>query len=304
MTALGKAMKAAKRAARARKHTATKKRRAAKHTIQKLSSIITLITDFGLGTHGIGVMEGVIASINPKARVIHLAHGIPDFDLRSAAKELEAAQSLPPSIHVVVVDPGVGTARKPIAILTGRGDVLIGPDNGVLLPACRFLGGIVKSYEIENRSVMAPLISPVFHGRDIFAPAAAHISKGFQLQRLGRELKKLAAPPYPEAVYENGMISAELIYINKFGSAHLNLLQKEFARLGLKKGQHINVRLKYKTISLPFASTFGEVHSQGELIMPDDFGRVELAVNRGSFVSRYPLRIGEKVALWKAKKLQ
>ena len=288
-----------------RKHRATKKRRAAAAvTPKKLSNIITLVTDFGLGTHGIGVMEGVIASINPVARLIHLAHGIPDFDLKSAAKELEAVQSLPPSIHVVVVDPGVGTTRKPVAILTGRGDILIGPDNGVLLPACQFLGGVVKAYEVTNERVMASVISPIFHGRDIFAPVAAHLSKGFQLQRLGRELKRLSEPPYPEAVYENCPISAEVISINKFGSVHLNILQKEFAKLGLKKGQRVNVKLKYKTISIPFASTFGEVHRQKEVILPYDFGRVELAINQGSFVSRYPLHIGEKVVLWKAKKLQ
>ena len=109
---------------------------------------ITLTSDFGVQSQGIGIMEAVALGINPDAHVVHLMHGLPDFDLFYAARTMETINYLPVGFHVCVVDPGVGTKRKPIIIKTGRGDYLIGPDNGVLLPATRFLGGIKKVVEI------------------------------------------------------------------------------------------------------------------------------------------------------------
>ena len=140
------------------------------------NQFITLTSDFGVQSQGAAIMEAVAFEINPDAKVIHLMHGLPDFNLFYAARTMETVNCIPTGCHVCVVDPGVGTKRKPIIIETIRGDFLIGPDNGVLIPATRFLGGIKNAVEITNRKYMRHPISPVFHGRDIFTPAAAYLS--------------------------------------------------------------------------------------------------------------------------------
>ena len=171
----------------------------------KIKKFITLTSDFGVQSQGIGIMEGVALEINPDAKVIHLMHGLPDFDLNYAARTMETVKYLPIGYHVCVVDPGVGTKRKPIIVETKRGDFLIGPDNGVLLPATRFLGGIKKAVEITNKKYMKHPVSPIFHGRDIFTPAAAYLSKGVKMEAFGKKVstKHLVKAPYEEAVVKN-----------------------------------------------------------------------------------------------------
>src|SRR3989338_1644081 len=188
--------------------------------------LITLTSDFGVQSQGIGIMEGVIFEINPDAKVIHLMHGLPDFNLSYAARALETANYLPVGCHVCVVDPGVGTKRKPIIIETKRGDFLIGPDNGVLIPATRFLGGIKKAVEITNRKYMRHPVSPIFHGRYIFSPAAAYLSKGIKIEEFGKILNpgNLVKAPYEEAEIKENEINALVISINKFGSIPLNVI--------------------------------------------------------------------------------
>src|ERR1051325_5583686 len=125
--------------------------------------LITLTTDFGKQSQGVGMMEAVIAEIAPTAHVIHYAHGLPDYDTISAARVLETVAFIAPAITVCVCDPGVGTARRALALRTTRGDILIGPDNGVLLPATAALGGLEEAREITNRNLMHHPVSPVFH---------------------------------------------------------------------------------------------------------------------------------------------
>lgn len=142
--------------------------------------IITLTTDFDKQSHGVGMMEAVIAAIVPNGRVIHYAHGLTDYSTTSVARVLETVQYIEPAIHVCVCDPGVGTSRRPLALHAQRGDILIGPDNGVLLPAAAALRGIVEARETTNRDLMRVPVSPVFHGRDLFCPVAAHLAAGVE----------------------------------------------------------------------------------------------------------------------------
>jgi len=139
--------------------------------------MITLSSDFGVQTQDVAMMEAAIYEINENEKVIHLAHYIEDFDITTAAWILESVIKIKPAIHVCVVDPGVGTSRKGMIIKTKRGDYLVGPDNGVLIPAARSLG-FEKAVELTNPNLMRQPVCPIFHGRDIFAPAAAHLSKG------------------------------------------------------------------------------------------------------------------------------
>ena len=262
---------------------------------------ITLTSDFGVQSQGIGIMEGVALEINPEAHVIHLMHGLPDFDLFYAARTLETLRDLQPGYHVCVVDPGVGTKRKAIIIETGRGDFLIGPDNGVLIPGTRILGRIKKVVEITNEKYMKKPISPVFHGRSIFTPAAAYLSKGVKIEEFGREIneKDLVKAPYEEATIEKDKIHAKIISINKFGSFHLNIMHEAWDKFNVKINDNLNLFFEDEELEVSFVKTFGDVRKGEPLIMKDDYGRVEVALNQGSFAKEYKVKIGDNVVIEK-----
>lgn len=262
---------------------------------------ITLTSDFGVQSQGVGIMEAVALEINPGAKVIHLMHGLPDFNLFYAARTMETANYLPIGCHVCVVDPGVGTKRKPIIIETGRGDFLIGPDNGVLIPATRFLGGIKKAVKITNKKYMLHPVSPVFHGRDVFTPAAAYLSKGIKIEEFGKQInpKELAKAPYEEATAKRDRINAKIISINKFGSLHLNVMHAEWNKLNLRIGDLIKLSFKNNSISIPYAVTFGDAGKGKPLILKDDYGRIEIALNQGSFKKKYKVEIGDSIIIIK-----
>ena len=263
--------------------------------------LITLTSDFGVQSQGVGIIEAVALEINPEANVIHLMHGLPDFDLFYAARTMETVNCMQAGFHVCVVDPGVGTKRKPIIIETKRGDFLIGPDNGVLLPAARFLGGIKKVVEITNEKYMKKPVSPVFHGRDIFTPAAAYLSKGVQIEEFGKALnpKNLAKAPYEEAKLNKNEIHGNIISINKFGSLHLNITHAEWNKLKAKLGDFISFDFNNKDVKLQIAATFGDVPKGNPLIFKDDYGRMEVALNMGNFAEKYKVKIGDKFTIKK-----
>jgi S-adenosylmethionine hydrolase len=246
-------------------------------------------------------MEAVIYSINPDARVIHLMHGISGFDLFTAARTMETVYYMPVGYHVCVVDPGVGTRRKAIAVRAKRGDYFVGPDNGCLMTAPRLLGGIDKVVEISNEKYMIRPVSPIFHGRHIFAPVAAHLSLGVPIESLGRELspKTCVKAPYEEATVEDKRIAATAIHVNHFGSVHLNILHEEWDRLGVDPGKKVRLTVGRKSFELPFVTTFGDVAKAKPLIMKDDYKRVEVAINMGSFVKKHRLNVGDRVYIQK-----
>ncbi len=263
--------------------------------------IITLTTDFGKQTQGIGNMEGVIYQINPDAKVIHLMHGIENFDLLTAARTMETVYYMPIGFHVCVVDPSVGTKRKAIIVKVKRGDYFIGPDNGCLLTAARLLGGVEKIVLISNEKYLLLPVSPIFHGRHVFAPVAAHLSLGVPMEEFGKELLQEDVTPaiYDEAHFADGMIKAKVIHVNHFGSLHLNILHAEFDKLDLQIGEKVELQFGNKKIILPFLQTFGDVASGEALIMYDDYQRIEIAVNKGNFAERTGLKIGDCVVLRK-----
>jgi S-adenosylmethionine hydrolase len=203
--------------------------------------------------------------------------------------------------HVCVVDPGVGTERHGLIIETGRGDHLIGPDNGVLIPATRFLGGITRVHRISNPTLMRQPVSMIFHGRDVFAPAAAHLAAGISIEEFGPAIQvaDLVPAAYEEAYAEDDTIEARVISINGYGSIFLNIRAEEMHKV-CKAGESVTLILEEKTITLPYRQTFGDVPEGQPLILDDDFGRVEVAVNLGSFAEMFGTAIGNHVELRKA----
>ncbi|MFH1106878.1 MAG: SAM-dependent chlorinase/fluorinase [Candidatus Micrarchaeota archaeon] len=263
--------------------------------------MISLTTDYGVQTQKIAGMRGAIFDVCPHAYVVDLMHGLPDFDLVVAARTMETAGSLPVGVHVCVVDPAIGVKRRALAILTGRGDVLVGPDNGILLPATRFLGGIRKIVEITNGRFTRQPVSPNFHGRDVFAPAAAHIANGVKLEEFGREVtaSELAVAPYDEAVRKDGGLVATVIHVNKFGSVHFNVTREVARETGLVPGGKVIVEINGETAIVPFGEKFGDVLMGAEVMFYDDYGRIEVGVNQGSFAGRHRVRVGHIARLSK-----
>jgi S-adenosylmethionine hydrolase len=193
------------------------------------------------------MMEAVIAEIAPEARVIHYMHGIEDYDTTSTARVLETVRFIMPAIHVCICDPGVGTSRRPLAILTHRGDIVIGPDNGVLLPAVAVLGGAVEVWEISNPAIMRHPVSAVFHGRDVFCPAAAHLANGLNVELVGEpvDTATLAPASFTDANQVDGGWMARVIHVDKFGNAHLNISQDEWRTLAPPNGGIVEVVVEY-----------------------------------------------------------
>ena len=265
-----------------------------------MNKIISLSSDFGVGNKGIAVMEAVALSICPDAKIFQLTHGIPFFGISQGARVLEAVAYLPIGCHVMVVDHGVGTERKGIVIETGRGDYLIGPDNGVLLPATNFLGGFKRAFELKNDKYYRKPVSPVFHGRDVFTPAAAHLCAGVKVEEFGPELneKDLVKAPYSEAKVEGNKIIAQIIDVNNFGSPFLNVRQEEMHRL-FKVGDIIKAEVNGKKFDLPYRRTYGDVKIGNVLLVDDDFGRLEVAVNMGFFTDKFKVKVGDKISLMK-----
>jgi len=262
--------------------------------------IISVTTDFGVQSQGLGVMEAVAYSIAPDAKYINLMHGLPSYQLAPAARTLETTIFLPVGNHVCVVDPGVGSRRLGVILATKRGDYLIGPDNGVLLPAASMLGGITSCNVLENPEYMLHPISPLFHARDVFIPAAAHAAKGVPPDNFGNRLPTdlLVDAPYGEAIPVNGVIQASVIHINAFGAIIFNISHQTWDSSCPPLGQPVILKRQNKeAIVATHGSTYSDVGEFQPVIMRDDYGRVEVAINRGSIAKAYDIVLGEEFSI-------
>lgn len=203
--------------------------------------VITLTTDFGYESEYVGVMKGVILTINPQCRIIDITHQISPQDIEEATFLLHNAYSYFPahSIHLVVVDPGVGSERKPILVETDK-YWFVGPDNGVF--SFMFLmKGFKKVWEITNSNYFLPKVSTTFHGRDIFAPIAAHLSLRVPTEELGKELRRFVRLKALEPKVSGSMIKAKVVYIDHFGNLVTNISQDLFSEVVADKSFRIMV---------------------------------------------------------------
>jgi S-adenosylmethionine hydrolase len=249
--------------------------------------LISFLTDFGLRDPSAAIMRGVVLGIVPDARIVDVSHEVHKFAIRDGALLLWCALPyLPVGFHVAVVDPGVGTARLPIAIATGRGDVLIGPDNGLLIAAAERLGGIAAVHVLEVEAYRLPVVSTSFHGRDIFAPAAAHLARGVALADLGRALDPAALVPSPIRAAEavEGELRSSVVYIDTFGNVKLAGLRADLeAALGpVGPGDPLAIQVGDRRIRTSWQSTFGDVAPGETLVYEDSYGRLCLAASQAN----------------------
>jgi S-adenosylmethionine hydrolase len=253
--------------------------------------VVSLLSDFGSREPSAGIMRAVIAAIASDIVIVDLTHDVDKFAVRDGALHLwSAVPYLPVGAHLAVVDPGVGTSRYPIALQTLRGDFLVGPDNGLLMPAAARLGGITKAHLLEDPRYRLSPVSTSFHGRDVFAPAAAHLATGTPIEDLGRPIdpRQLQELDWPGPVVRPGVLDSHVVYIDGFGNVKLSALGLDLnaALPVLRPGEPMLVRVgegpEATTHRATWAATFGAVARGATLLYLDSFGRACLAVNQGS----------------------
>jgi len=251
-------------------------------------SVVSLITDFGLRDNFVGVMKAVILKINPRVRFVDVCHDINPQDTLEAAFLLKSAYKFFPrhSIHLVVVDPGVGSKRKAILVRT-KNYIFIGPDNGVLSFALKEERPL-EIIEISNDKYFLKTVSSTFHGRDIFAPVCAHISKKEDIRKFGRPRGMLQTLDLPKVRISSRQLWGEIIYIDRFGNLVSNIDKQTISIFTKKRKFKINI--KNRTINSLSLGYF-EGKASGPMALIDSFGYLEIAVN-GDSASRI-LRAGK-----------
>jgi S-adenosylmethionine hydrolase len=270
---------------------------------------ISFMTDFGVGATAPAVCRGVMLSIAPDARILDLTHAVRQFAVRDGAFLLtRSLPYFPIGLHVAVVDPGVGTERRPIAISVVRGDLLIGPDNGLLVPAAEKLGGIVEVRALENRDLWLPTVSHTFHGRDIFSPVAAHLATGAAFETVGPPLStdEIVSLVLPGATIRDGGIDTAVLFIDAFGNCQLageTADLRELAKpleVGRKFAMHLSSRGERgaETLTVPWVATFGDVPVGSPLLFEDaDYAGPALAINQGSAAGQFGLALDARLRL-------
>jgi len=258
--------------------------------------IITFLSDFG--TDGaVATCKGVMLSICRDAQIIDVAHSIRKYAIRDGAFLLRfALPYVPVGTHVGVIDPGVGTRRRPIGIRTGRGDVLIGPDNGLFPPVAEVLGGADEARELSNRDLWLPVTTSTFHGRDIFAPVAAHLAAGeAPFEAIGEvmPLEELVRLPEPEAVARPGEIATTVTYVDSFGNVRLAGGREELVAAFGEPADGLPLEVAFEDSGVRertrYVTTFGAVGIGESLVYIDSLGNLAMADNQGNLAARLGL---------------
>ena len=245
---------------------------------------LSFLSDYGHGDEFVGVCHGVVQRIAPGAVVIDVTHDIPRHAVRLGALSLQnAVPYLPQGVHIAVVDPGVGGARRPVALRTRDGNLFVGPDNGLLWPAAETCGGVVQAVDVtESRYRLEP-VSATFHGRDLFAPVAANLAAGAALEDAGRALDPgtLERLELPAPEVSDGRIRTHVVAVDHFGNLQLNLRADDMRAAGFEPGDCIEVLSRRRTGEAVYARTFADVGERQAVVIEDSSGRVAVAVNQG-----------------------
>jgi S-adenosylmethionine hydrolase len=254
---------------------------------------IAFLSDYGLDDEFVGVCHGVILGIAPNVRVVDVHHNILRQDIGHGAVVLQ--QTIPflaGCVHLCVVDPTVGSGRRALALLTSWGDVFIGPDNGLMMPAAETAGGIVRAVELTDERFLLTPVSKTFQGRDVFAPAAAHVASGVDARELGPEVDPADLVPLeiPKAWIHDDHLHAEVLQVDRFGNLQLNFKSDLLERVGLHEHDRVEIRLEGNRIDVRLGSTFADVE-QGEFVLVEDsYRHLSVAINQGDAAAR--LRAG------------
>jgi S-adenosyl-L-methionine hydrolase (adenosine-forming) len=262
--------------------------------------VITFLSDFGVSDDFVGTCHGVIRRIAPDAEIIDVTHGIPPTQVLQGALVLRnTLPYMPVGVHLAIVDPGVGTARRALALRSGDGRLYVGPDNGLLVLAAEALDGIDAAWELKEPRYWLEPVSRTFHGRDVFSPVAAHLATGLDPDEVGPRLEPEALTrldvPRPEVNPEE--IVAHVLIVNRFGNIQLNLTAEDVKQAGIVPGSPIELEIGLERYYAVAARTFADV-TRGDLVLYEDsYWNIALAINAGSAAAVVSAHPGDTVTI-------
>jgi S-adenosylmethionine hydrolase len=268
-------------------------------TAPEHAPFVTFLSDFGTSDDFAGICHGVINLICPEARVIHITHGIQPQAIGQGARVLAGAiPYLPAGVHLAVVDPGVGSERRAIALRAADGRHFVGPDNGLLIPAAEACGGVVEAVAITNPDVMLQPVSRTFHGRDVFSPAAARLAAGMPLAELGPAIEpaRLVRRSTPDHRVEGSMLHAAVQYIDRFGNIQLAVSAGELDGL-FQVGRMAEIDTGDDRYYARCADTFADVGAGEFVLYEDSVGLLSFALNQGNAAELTATEVGDEIAV-------
>ena len=265
------------------------------------SLLITLLSDFGLKDPYIAEVKAVILTICPEARIVDISHSIEKFNIRMGAFVLASAARYFPegTIHIAVVDPGVGTPRRAVLVETKHA-FYVGPDNGLLMLAAH-REEIKRVYSITDPRLMLPRVSSTFHGRDVFAPAAAHLANGTPPSCFGSEINDYVMPHFAAPLLKASRIAGEILHIDDFGNIITNIMGAELERAGFRIKELLFIRLRNKSFHLNLCEAYGDVAPKAALALIGSHDFLEISVNQGSAAKMLNVKAGDNVVVSAAK---
>jgi hypothetical protein len=261
-------------------------------------SIVTFLSDYGLQDEFVGVCRGVMLGIKPDLNIIDIHHNILRQDVRHGAIVLQQSiKFMPEGVHLAVVDPAVGTERRAVAIESRFGEVFVAPDNGLVMPAVNECGGVKAAYLLSNRSLMLSPMSATFQGRDVFAPAVAHIANGVGLKEFGPEIAadELVGLEVPVAWPHDDHLHAEVLQLDRFGNLQLNFNQQVLEDVGMAAGKRVEIRMEGHRLQVPYGKSFADVEVGEFVLVEDSYQRLSLAVNKGDAAARLQATAGSTI---------
>jgi S-adenosyl-L-methionine hydrolase (adenosine-forming) len=266
-----------------------------------LHRFVTFLSDFGLQDDFVGVCHGVIKRVAPEVQVIDITHGIPPRSVLQGSLVLASTIPYMPddSVHLAVVDPGVGGIRREVAMEDATGRLFVGPDNGLLVPAMDARGGVARVHELANPDFALPSVSRTFHGRDLFAPAAAHLALGVALEELGPPLDPdtIVRPDLPEPEVGASRIRATILYVDGFGNMQLNLTREHLETVGIVPGTRVEVCMGPERYYAVAARTFADARPGDIILYEDAYRRIAVAISRGSAGSMFNAAPGQELRI-------
>ena len=262
-------------------------------------TFLTFLSDFGLQDDFVGTCHGVIKQLAPDTEIIDITHGIPRLQILQGALVLaNTIAYMPVGVHLGVVDPKVGSQRRALALRDEEGRLYVGPDNGLLVPAAE-RAGIAAAHELANPEYALDSISHTFHGRDLFAPAAAHLSRGVPLEELGPPLSPdvLVRLDLPEPEIGQTRIGATVLYVDSFGNIALNLTREHATGVGIVPGMQVELELGGNRVYAVAARTFADARPGDIMLYEDSYRNMSIAVSGGSAAEMLHARAGQSLRI-------
>ncbi len=261
---------------------------------------VSFLSDYGTRDEFVGVCKAVMLELAPQLTIVDVTHEVAPFDVRAGALTLvRAIQYLPSGVVLAIVDPGVGTDRRAIAVEVENG-VLVGPDNGLLAPSVAMLGGAQRAFALTNAEYQLQAPGGTFAGRDVMAPAAGHLAAGVELSELGEEIDPaLLVPgllPLPNE-RDDGSIDGEVLWIDRFGNAQLNVDPDMLTARQVGMGDGVELRIGSEGRRTRWVPTYAEGRPSELVLVTDSYGLLSLAVDRQSAADVAQLRVGSHITI-------